>query len=112
MRARNTSMSSRSDSGSFEPPDWFCSRMNLLTCAASARRRLSRYLTCAFVRFSSLLTKTMAETQNSLVLCCLSRSRMIFRLADVSAGRVGKRVAANEEIDAGLVEFLASQKLV
>jgi hypothetical protein len=29
------------------------------------------------VRFSSLLTKTTAETQNSLVLCCLSRSRMI-----------------------------------
>ena len=30
------------------------------------------------------------------------------RLADVSAGCVGKRVAANEDIDAGLVEFLAS----
>ena len=34
------------------------------------------------------------------------------RLADVSAGRVGMRVAANEDIDSGLVEFLTSQKLV
>ena len=30
------------------------------------------------------------------------------RLADVSAQCVGKRVAANEDIDSGLVEFLAS----
>ena len=33
-------------------------------------------------------------------------------LADVSARGVGKRVAANEDIDSGLVEFLASKKLV
>jgi hypothetical protein len=33
-------------------------------------------------------------------------------LADVGAGRVGLRVAANENIDSGLVEFLASEKLV
>ena len=31
-----------------------------------------------------------------------------FRLADVSAGLIGERVAANEDIDSGLVEFLAS----
>src|SRR3989339_1044744 len=34
------------------------------------------------------------------------------RLADVGARGVGKRVAANEDIDSGLVEFLASKKLV
>ena len=34
------------------------------------------------------------------------------RLADISAGRVGLRVAANENIDSGLIEFLASEKLV
>ncbi len=34
------------------------------------------------------------------------------RLADVSAGGVGLRVVANKYIDSGLVEFLASQKLI
>ena len=31
-----------------------------------------------------------------------------FRFADVGAGCVGNRVAANEDIDSGLLEFLAS----
>jgi hypothetical protein len=34
------------------------------------------------------------------------------RLADVGAGSVGKRIAANEDVDSSLVEFFASQKLV
>ena len=46
MRSRKTSMSSRSDSGSREPPAWFCSSANLLTSVTSARRRFSIYLTC------------------------------------------------------------------
>jgi hypothetical protein len=70
-------MSSRSDSGSLDPPAWFCSSVKRPTVIASESSRLSRYRTWAFVRFSSLLTKTIAETQNSLPLCCLRRSRMI-----------------------------------
>ena len=35
-----------------------------------------------------------------------------FRLADVSARGVGQRVAANEDVDSGLVEFLASKEFV
>ena len=37
---------------------------------------------------------------------------LALRLADISARGVGKSVAANEDIDSGLVEFLASKKLV
>ena len=53
-----------------------------------------------------------AEDGEELRLVLLESIANDLRLADVSARGVGKRVAANEDIDSGLVEFLASEKLV
>ena len=101
-KERNTSISSRSDSGSFDPPAWFCSILKRPTSPASFRSLLSKWRTWAFVKFSSLLTEATAETQNSLPLCCLRRSRMISASPMYANGEPQKSVQSGQDVNAGL----------
>ena len=101
MCERNTSISSRMDSGSFDPLAWFCSSVHLLTCAASQ----GVFLQVSHMGLGEvfiLADKHYGRNAEFLGLMLLKAISDKLRLADICARRAGQRITAGQNVNAGL----------
>jgi hypothetical protein len=104
-------MSSRSDSGSFEPPLILFERkpVDLSGFGEEATFEIPHM---GLGQVLVLADEDDGRNPEFLRLVLLKSITNDLRFADVSARGVCKRIVANEDIDACLVEFLASKKFV